>query len=79
MVYSLFQNKATTKKMVDLENQVKKLTEEVNLLTDTITDMEQAARSVGAGGGQTPFPLNNKDTAVVRALTSASNYSISRE
>ena len=71
------ENKTTTKKIVELENQMKRLTEEVNLLTDTMTNVEQAARSASAG--QMPFALNNKDTAVVRALTSASNYSISRD
>ena len=71
--------------MTDLQNQVKKLQEEVDLLSDTITNMEAAARTVtvggvsSAGGPLTPFPLNDRDSAVVRALTSASNYSISRD
>lgn len=53
-----------------------KLSEEVESLQNNVSSMESDAQQIVTC--QTPFPMNDADTAIVRTLTSASNYSISK-
>ena len=63
--------------MADLENQVTKYSEEVTSLRNNIALTEEIARATETC--KTPYPLNDYDATIVRALTSASNYSISKD